>query len=168
MFVTLFLCTFTFFLVETFVNYFHEMIEISFFIDLDLVLRQVCVRCQPLPQSDIWIRSHRKDLLQLGQLCSAEDGSLPLPLGLWASVCRLWREDFNITKTPPKGITTLPSYHYITCWCTVIFRWYYIYLHDMFVFIKLLSYNFSFIYKFWNIWNILKWHFESIYKYKYL
>lgn len=65
MFVTLFLCTFTFFLVETFVNYFHEMIEMSFFIDLDLVLRQVCVRCQPLPQSDIWVRSHRKDLLQL-------------------------------------------------------------------------------------------------------
>lgn len=145
MFVTLFLCTFTFFLVETFVNYFHEMIEMSFFNDLDLVLRQVCVRCQPLPQSDIWVRSHRKDLLQLWQLCSAEDGSLPLPLGLWASVCRLWRGDFTVTKTPPEGITTLPSYHYITCWCTVIFRWYYIYLHDMFVFIKLLSYNFSFI-----------------------
>lgn len=49
---------------------------------LYLALGQVRVRCQPLPQTDVRVGSHREGLFQLRQLRSAEDRPLPFPLAL--------------------------------------------------------------------------------------
>lgn len=49
---------------------------------LYFALGQVCVRGQALSQRDVRVGSHSEGLLQLGELSSAEDGPLPLPLTL--------------------------------------------------------------------------------------